>query len=100
MAVVLFLLWGVEPDFGLESTGLAMIRGGYHHGLCGLVLLETADLIAFMPGQAMNLCVFSREEFQRQDAHSDQIRPMDPFKTLGQYGFDAEQGWALGGPVP
>ena len=43
--------------------------------------------------------VLLRHEPQRQDAHPDQVRPVDALEARSENGADAEQAEALGGPV-
>ena len=91
----------VEPGDRRETSLGAVIRGrGHGHGLLrGRSVLEAADGQPLAPGQAERRGRVAGRELERQDAHPDEVRAVDPFVALGQDHPHAEQRRSLGRPV-
>src|SRR4051794_20453082 len=77
------------PGLHLHSSGrLAGIQGGH-----------PSDRERLLTGQPEGLGVLSLGVLQREHAHADQVRAVDPLVGLRDDRLDAEQRRALGGPV-
>src|SRR5713101_9954015 len=57
---------------------------------------DVEDLVA---GESERSAVFAEGEFEREDAHADEVAAMDALKAFGDDGADAEKERAFGGPV-
>jgi len=60
---------------------------------------DSLDVKNFVAGQAKGLAIFAGLEFERQDAHANQIAAVNPLVTFGQDGADAEEASSFGSPV-
>src|SRR4029079_500356 len=89
----------VDPNSGLE---LPIISGNGNGARSNALVqgLHTGDSESLLSGKAERLRVFTIEVLQRQHAHADEIRSMDPFVRLGENSAHSEQSGALGRPVP
>lgn len=83
-----------------NSSKLFATRSSYFYFQIGFVDdaagVNTERLLA---SQAQFICIFIRLELQRQDAHTDQVGPVDAFLALGDHGLDALKIRAFSCPV-
>src|SRR6185369_14254492 len=105
VAVVLHLLRGVEPHAGLEvdrgavvAAGLdryvaAGLEAGIHSGG------EAGDGEDFVTGETEALDGLAVDEFERRDAHADQVAAVDALEALGDHGAHPLEEGTLGRPV-
>src|SRR5215212_8387293 len=54
-------------------------------------VLQTEDIEGLFAGQSKQRRVLTRQELQRQDPHTDQIRAVDALETLDEDGLDSQQ---------
>ncbi len=85
MLVVGDFEWGVDARDGGEMLLFAGgFAGAHFHLLAGLEIVgEAFDFEDFVAGEAERFGSFTWREFERQDAHADQIRAVDTFETFG-----------------
>src|SRR3954451_4835035 len=67
--------------------------------LAGNELREATDRERFPPGETERRARLSMEELERQDAHADEVAPVDPLEALGDHRADAEEHRPLRGQV-
>ena len=94
MPKVLALARRVEPHAGAE---LLVVRA--HGHLARLAVLDAGDRELLAAGQAERSRRLARHELQRQDAHHQQVRAVDPLVRLGDHRAHAEQVRPLRRPV-
>ena len=92
----------VEPaDDGEPFCATTFSRGGLH--LDPLARLQPsgkpADAKGLRPAQAERAQRFTRKKLQRQNAHADQVAPVDALEAFRDHRADAEQERTLGGPI-
>lgn len=56
--------------------------------LQGLGISRNVDGVSLSPCQLQRVCILSRQELQRNDAHSHQVGAMNPLKRLRYHSFD------------
>src|SRR5688572_10972803 len=100
VAVVVELDGAVDAAGHLEDRRGAVVRvRGDLHPRPGLDRGDTPDRVRLAPAEAELVRVLAGQELQRQDAHADEIRPVDALEALGNDGADTEEQRALGRPV-
>ena len=94
MAQVFAHAWGVEPEPRLED----LVVGAHRH-LARTGVLDALDRELLAPREPEGFGALAVRELQRQDAHHQQIRAVDPLVALGDHGAHAEQVRPLRSPV-
>src|SRR5262249_9481470 len=61
--------------------------------------LEPDDVVDLLAGEAEGRRALAGAELERQDAHPDEVRAVDPLVALGEDGADAEEPGPLRRPV-
>ena len=100
VAVVLDFDGGVDAAGGDEVDRGAVGFGG--HDLDGLEWLQVVvelDVEGLGAVEAQKFAVLSGAELERQDAHADEVRAVDPLERDGDDRSDAEQIRSFRGPV-
>ena len=82
------LLFGAVGGFGADGDGFAGNERGY-----------AFDLEDFVAGEAEALAGFALLEFERENAHTDEVAAMDAFVAFGDDGAGAEEARAFRGPI-
>jgi hypothetical protein len=98
VAVVVPFAWGVQPDPHGEADRVG-VHGERVRGDAVVELRKAGDGEGLGAGEAQARRGLPVQELQREHAHSDQVRAVDPFERFGQNCPDAQQGGAFRGPV-
>ncbi|MPL73108.1 hypothetical protein SDC9_18901 [bioreactor metagenome] len=98
---VLDLDLGIDPGLELDRLHRAVLEGdGAGHQRQRLdVAFEALDRHHLVAGQAERLAGVAAGELERDDAHADQVRTVDPLEAFRDDRLDAEQVGALRRPV-
>ena len=84
----------------VETHDRAELRVVRAHGdLVRLAVLEAYDREGLVPGQPERLAALAGPVLQREHAHHEQVRAMDPLVALRDHRAHAEELRALGRPV-
>src|SRR6478736_7254507 len=88
---VLPLARGVDADARPEAHRRAVVALGDDVGLAGLAVLEAGDRESLAAGEAEGGGVLARRVLERDDAHADEVRAVDPLVALRQRGAHAQE---------
>src|SRR6266542_1764587 len=90
----------VDPRPAREIRDLAVVADGLNrHLLTRLDVVEAGDREPLLALQPQPLRALARRVLQREDAHADQVRAVDPLVAFRDHRSHAEQKRPLGGPV-
>src|SRR5439155_19673650 len=94
----------VEPGDGLEAAlaatvGVVLASHDRQPLSRGEALGQAVDRVRLATGKSKRGRALARLELERQDAHPDEVRAMDPLEALGEDRPDPEQHRALRRPV-
>src|SRR5579859_4970450 len=98
--VVVEFLRRIDAQTRLEFGLLAIVGRGYDLDRLGGALVQAHHLETLPARQPEALRTLAVLVLQWQDAHADQIRPVNALEALGDDGLHAEKHRAFGGPIP
>src|SRR6266516_1144918 len=87
VAVVLDLVGGVDADLGAELLVVGA-DGDLLDPVAGAGALQAGDVVDHVAGVAEGAGGLAGRELEREDAHADQVGPVDTLEALGDRGAD------------
>ena len=101
MVVVLDFDGRVDAADDAEGLDAAIGRGGAYgqSPTRRHTALDAFDVDQLVAGETEAGDRLARLELQRQHAHADEVAAVDALEALDDDRLDAEEAWALGGPV-
>src|SRR5262245_58272569 len=94
MPVVLELDRGIDSRPRIERRFAARPAGANDHAFTGReLLLDPRHRKGFFSSQPEARARLTVTEFERQDAHADQVRAMDALVALGDHRANSQQKW-------
>ena len=100
IAVIFHLVSGIDPAQRREGEGRAIAAGDFDlYVLTRRKVGKAFDAERVVGGQIERLARRAVFELQRQDAHANEVRPVDPLKAFNDDGAHAQKDRTLGRPV-